>query len=108
MAKNKLRIRRDDTVKVISGKGKGTIGKVVRVLPDDRKVVVEGVAKAKRHVKPQGEQPGSIVEKERPIDISNVALWDAKEGQTVKVGYKTLDDGTKVRVNRKTGAQLDA
>ena len=74
MAKNKLRIRRDDTVKVITGKGKGTIGKVVRVLPEDEKVIVEGVAKARKHVKPQGDQPGSIVEKERPIHISNVAL----------------------------------
>lgn len=108
MAKNKLRIRRDDTVKVITGKGKGTIGKVVRVLPEDEKVIVEGVAKARKHVKPQGDQPGSIVEKERPIHISNVALWNAAEGRTVKVSYKTLDDGTKVRVDRKTGARLDA
>lgn len=106
--KNKLRIRRDDTVKVISGKGKGTIGKVVRVFPDEHKVMVEGVAKVKRHVKPQGEQPGSIVEKERAIDISNVALWNASEGRTVKVAFKTLEDGTKVRVDRKTGARLDA
>jgi len=107
MAHYKPRIRRDDTVKVIAGAGKGTIGKVVRVLPDEQKVVVEGVAKVKRHMKPQGEQPGSIVEKERPIHISNVALWNAAEGRVAKVRVQTRDDGTKVRVDRKSGAELD-
>ncbi len=106
--KNKLRIHRDDTVVVITGKDKGKVAKVVRILPDVRQVVVEGVGVAKRHVKAQGETAGQIVNKERAIDVSNVALWNASENRRIKVAYKTLEDGTKVRVDRKTGAQLDA
>lgn len=104
--KNKLKIRRDDTVVVIAGKHKGKVGKVVRVLPLDGRVVVEGVAMVKRHVKAQGQQAGSIVEKESAIHVSNVALWNAAEGRRVKVGFKVEGDGTKVRVDRKTGAAV--
>ncbi|MES2640852.1 MAG: 50S ribosomal protein L24 [Myxococcota bacterium] len=104
--KTKLKIRRDDNVVVISGKNKGKIGKVLRVLPEDNRLVVEGVAMVKRHVKAQGQQAGSIVEKEAAIDVSNVALWNATEGRRVKVGYKVQEDGTKVRVDRKTGATV--
>jgi large subunit ribosomal protein L24 len=104
--KNKLKIRRDDTVVVIAGKHKGKIGKVVRVMPLDSKVVVEGVAMVKRHVKAQGQQAGSIVEKEAAIHVSNVALWNAAEGRRVKVGFAVDSEGTKVRVDRKTGASV--
>lgn len=104
--KTKLKIRRDDTVIVIAGKSKGKVGKVVRVLPEDGRLVVEGVAMVKRHVKAQGQQAGSLVEKEAAIDISNVALWSVAEGRRIKVGYSTKEDGTKVRVDRKTGATV--
>lgn len=104
--KTKLKIRRDDSVVVIAGKNKGKIGKVLRVLPEDNRLVVEGVAMVKRHVKAQGQQAGSIVEKEAAIDVSNVALWNATEGRRIKVGYKVQADGTKVRVDRKTGATV--
>jgi large subunit ribosomal protein L24 len=104
--KNKLKIRRDDTVVVIAGKHKGKIGKVVRVMPLDSKVVVEGVAMVKRHVKAQGQQAGSIVEKEAAIHVSNVALWNAAEGRRVKVGFAVDSEGAKVRVDRKTGASV--
>ncbi|MDO9280381.1 MAG: 50S ribosomal protein L24 [Pseudomonadota bacterium] len=104
--KTKLKIRRDDSVVVIAGKNKGKVGKVLRVLPEDNRLVVEGVAMVKRHVKAQGQQAGSIVEKEAAIDVSNVALWNATEGRRVKVGYKVQEDGTKVRVDRKTGATV--
>jgi large subunit ribosomal protein L24 len=71
-------------------------------------VVVEGVNRIKRHQKPVGEQPGGIIEREAPIHISNVALWVGEDdGQKVKVGFKIQDDGTKVRVNRATGADID-
>ena len=106
--KNKLKVHRDDFVIVIAGKFKGRTGKVVRVLPDDRRLVVEGIALQKKHVKAQGEEAGRIIEKERAIDVSNVAIWNADEKRRVKVGYSTLADGTKVRVDKKTGAQLDA
>jgi len=104
--KTKLKVRRDDTVVVISGKHKGKVGKIVRVLPEDGRVVVEGVALVKRHTKAQGQQAGSIVEKEAAIHVSNVALWNANEGRRVKVGFKVEEDGTKVRVDRKTGATV--
>jgi len=105
--KNKLKIRRDDVVIVIAGKERGRTGKVVRVLPEDRRVVIEGVALQKRHVKAQGDQDGRVIEKERALDISNVALYDVESKRRIKVGFRTLDDGTKVRVDRKTGARLD-
>jgi len=104
--KAKLKIRRDDTVVVISGKHKGKIGKVVQVQPIEGRVVVEGVARVKRHVKAQGEQAGSIVEKEAAIHVSNVALWNAEEGRRVKVGFKVAEDGSKTRIDRKTGATV--
>jgi large subunit ribosomal protein L24 len=104
--KTKLKVRRDDTVVVIAGKHKGKVGKIVRVLPEDGRVVVEGVAMVKRHVKAQGQQAGSIVEKEAAIHVSNVALWNATEGRRVKVGFKVEEGGTKVRVDRKTGATV--
>jgi large subunit ribosomal protein L24 len=106
--KNKLKIHRDDTVIVIAGKFKGRTGKVVRVLPDERRVVVEGIALQRRHTKGQGDEAGRIIEKERPLDISNVAIWNAAENRRVKVAFKTLDDGSKVRVDQKSGANLDA
>lgn len=106
MAKIKLKIRRDDTVVVVAGKDKGRVGKVVRVIPEDGRVVVEGVALVKRHVKPQQDRAGTIIEKERPIHISNVALWNAAEERRVKVGFK-MEDGKKVRVDRKTGLAVD-
>jgi len=102
----KLRIRSGDTVVVISGRDKGTTGRVVRVLPAERKVVVEGVARVRRHRKPVGDTPGGIVEKEMPIAISNVALWNPTESRRVKVAFQ-VKDGRKVRVDRKTGTVLD-
>lgn len=105
-AKNKCRIKSGDEVIVTTGKDRGTVGRVVRVLPAERQVVVEGVRRVRRHRRPVGDRPGGIVEKEMPIDISNVALWNAAESRRVRVGYREMD-GKKVRVDRKTGAVLD-
>ena len=107
MAHAKVRIRSGDQVKVIAGKDKGRVGRVLRVLPTKRKVVVEGVARVRRHHKPVNDQPGGIVEKEMPIDLSNVALWNAEDARTVKVAFKAGEDGSKIRVDRKTGASID-
>jgi len=106
MSNNKVRIRSGDTVIVLSGKDRGKIGKVLRVVPESRKVAVEGVAVVKRHMKPVGEQQGGIVTKEALIDVSNVAFYDAAFQAGVKLGYREVD-GRKVRVNRKTGAVID-
>jgi len=106
MAHAKVRIKSGDEVKVIAGKDKGKIGRVLKVIPEDRKLLVEGVRRVRRHQRPVGEQPGGIIEKEMPIDVSNVALWNSEDQRTVKVGFAVLD-GQKVRVDRKTGNPID-
>jgi large subunit ribosomal protein L24 len=103
----KFKIKRDDVVIVTAGKHKGRTGKVLQVLPEKSRIVVEKVNLVKRHVRPQGDRPGGTVEKEAPLHISNVALLDQETGKAVKVGRKYLDDGRKVRFNRKTGAVID-
>lgn len=103
----KMKIKRDDTVVVTAGRHKGKIGKVLRVLPDAERVLVEKVNLVKRHVKPQGDRPGGVVEKEASLHLSNVALWNAAEGRAMKVSWKLLTDGTKVRADRKTGVEID-
>ncbi len=107
MSHAKLRIRSGDWVKVIAGKDRGHVGRVLRVFPKRRKVIVEGAARVRRHHKPVNDQPGGIVEKEMPIDVSNVALWNADEERTVKVAFRVAEDGAKIRVDRKTGAPID-
>lgn len=102
-----MKIKRDDTVVVTAGKNKGRTGRVLRVMPDRNKVLIERVNLVKRQVKPQGDRPGGTMEKEAPLHISNVALWNADEGRRVKVGFKVLEDGRKVRVDKKTGDIID-
>lgn len=103
----KMKIKRDDMVVVTAGRNSGQVGKILRVLPDQGRVLVEKINLVKRHIKPQGDRPGGVVEKEASIHVSNVALWNAVDGRPVKVGWKVLADGTKVRIDRKTGAELD-
>jgi large subunit ribosomal protein L24 len=104
-----MHVRKDDRVIVIAGKEKDKIGKVLRVLPDSNRVIVEGLNMVKRHTKPtQQEQQGGIVEKEAPIHASNVALV-GKDGKATRVGYKiTQVDGkeTKVRISRRTKEEI--
>ena len=107
MSRPKLKIKTDDTVIVTAGADKGRTGRVLKILRDQRKVVVEGVRRVRRHQRPVGDQPGGIIEKEAPIDISNVALWNAEEGRQMKVGYAVID-GAKQRIDRKTGKPVAA
>jgi len=106
MSKPKLRIHKDDVVVVIAGKNKGRTGKVLRVLPTENRVVVEGVAVVKRHMKGQGDQPGRIVEREAAIHASNVALWDAENNRSRKASIRRSEEGGVVRVDRKSGQQI--
>ena len=101
------RIRKGDQVLVTAGKNKGQKGEVLRV-SDDR-VVVQNISIVKRHTKPnpQANQPGGIVERERPIHISNVMLLNAATGKGERVGFKILEDGRKVRVFRSSGEVID-
>ena len=101
------KIKRGDQVVVIAGKDKGKTGKVLKVLPTEGRIVVEGVNVVKKHQKPSGDQPGQILNKEAALHISNVALWNATESRRVKAGFIRDDDGKKVRVDKKTGARLD-
>ena len=102
-----VKIKQGDMVKVIAGKDKGRIGKVLRVLRANDRILVEGLNLCKRHQKPTAEQPGQIVEKEASLHISNVTLWNAEESRPVKVGFQVVD-GKKIRVDRKTGNPIAA
>ena len=103
----KLKIKKGDNVVVISGRDKGKAGEVLRVLPAERRLIVQGVHVARRHTKPRMGDPGGIVDKELTIDVSNVAHIDPQSGKPTRVGYKTLDDGRKVRFARRSGEVLD-
>lgn len=103
------RIKKDDTVIVIAGKEKGKTGKVVRVFQDKGTLIVERVNVIKRHRKPQGPQsPGGILEKEAPLHLSNVMLFNAATGKGDRVGVKTLGDGRKVRYFKSNGEVVDS
>lgn len=100
----KLKIKKGDRVVVITGRDKGKVGEVLKVLPKDMRVVVQGVHRVKRHTKPTQANPqGGIVEKEGTIHISNVAHVDPKSGKPTRVGFKTLKDGSKVRFAKESG-----
>ena len=103
------KIRRDDQVVVITGKDRGKRGTVLRIVGEDR-VVVEGANRVKKHEKPNPAKgsTGGIVEKEMPIHISNVAVFNPAIEKGDRVGIKTLEDGRKVRIFRSNGEMLDA
>jgi large subunit ribosomal protein L24 len=110
---SRMKIRRDDTVVVISGKDRGKRGKVLRVDPARQKVFVEGLNIVKRHERPRqvagaqrAEQVGGVVEKEGPIHVSNVMLIDPKEDKPTRVGI-TREDGVRRRLARRSGTKLD-
>lgn len=101
-----MKIRQGDTVIVTTGKYAGKESKVTRVFPDKGKVLVEGVNTAKRHTKPSGAtMQGGIIDKDMPIDVSNVMIICEKDGPT-RIGYRTDDDGEKYRVCVKCGEEL--
>ncbi|MFW0776395.1 MAG: 50S ribosomal protein L24 [Rickettsiales bacterium] len=104
---NKLKVKKGDEVIVLAGKDKGKKGKILQVIPDARRVVVDGVNMVKRHEKPGRGGPGGITEKAASLHVSNVALVDPKTGKGSRVGYKNLEDGTKVRVARRSGEVIN-
>ena len=99
----KMKIRKGDEVIVISGKDKGKVGKVIKALPDEQRVIVDGVAVAKRHPKPSQANPqGGIIDK--PIHVSNVMAYDASAKKGSRIGYKFVD-GKKVRILKSSGKE---
>ncbi|WP_216624528.1 50S ribosomal protein L24 [Paenibacillus foliorum] len=105
---NKLNVKKDDTVFVITGKDKGKKGRIIAAYPRENRVLVEGVNLIKKHTKPSQSNPqGGIISQEAPIHVSNVMLIDPKSGQPTRVGYKVLDNGKKVRIAKKSGEVID-
>ena len=103
------KIRKGDDVVILAGKDKGKRGTVTKMI-DDSKLVVEGVNMVKRHTKgnPMQGQTGGIIDKEMPIHVSNVALYNPNTEKADRVGFKTLEDGRKVRVFKSNGEVVDA
>ncbi len=108
MATVKMHVKKDDMVKVISGKERGKTGKVLRVFPDKGRVVVESLNVVKRHTRPTQMNPeGGIVEKEAAISASNVMLVCPSCNEAARTGVKTLEDGSKARYCKKCNASVD-
>ena len=109
MAHLKTHVRKNDMVVVRAGKDRGKRGRVLRVLAEKNRVVVEGVNMIKRHTRPNPQKnvKGGIVEREAPIHASNVMLLDPDTNEPTRVGIKTLPDGRRVRIARKSGATVD-
>ncbi len=102
-----MKIKANDKVLVISGKDKGKISKVIRVIAKHNQIVVEKVNMRTKHVKKTQTQPGQKITFEAPMDVSNVMVMDPKENKPTRVGYKVLENGKKERISKLTGASLD-
>jgi large subunit ribosomal protein L24 len=102
----KLKIKKGDTVVVLTGKDKGSKGEILKVFPDENRVLVKGINMVKKHTKPSAAGAGGIQNEERPIHASNVALLDPKTSKATRVGYKVAKDGTKTRIARKSGEAI--
>jgi len=108
MVGNKIRLKKNDKVMVISGKEKGKVGKILKVLPEKNRVVVEKINYIKRHTRPGGKvSKGGIIEKEAPLHVSNVMLICGKCTDPVRVGFQKQSDGKTARICRKCGEILE-
>ena len=104
---SKLHIKKDDTVIVLAGEDKGKTGKVLKVLVEKNRALVEGVNMVSKSTKPSAKNPqGGIVKQEAPIHISNLSLVDPKSGKPTRVGIKVAEDGKKVRIAKKSGEEI--
>jgi large subunit ribosomal protein L24 len=101
------KIKKGDKVVVLAGRDKGRSGEVVQVMPTEGRALVRGVNMVKRHTRQSGTQEGGIISKEGPIQLSNIAIADPKDGKPTRVGFKILDDGRKVRVAKRSGDLID-
>ena len=103
------KIKKGDNVVVLAGKDKGQTGKVLQVMPKEDRAVVQGVNMVKKHQRPnpQLNRPGGIIEKEMPLPICKVAIWNPSTKKADRIGFRTLADGKKVRVFKSTGEMLE-
>jgi large subunit ribosomal protein L24 len=102
-----LKIKRGDTVQVISGKEKGRRGEVREVIPKKNRVVIEGINERTRHARPSQQNQQGLYTFNAPVDVSNVMLVDPSSGEPTRVGYRFTDSGEKVRVGKKSGKDID-
>ena len=107
MTATKMKIKKGDSVVVLTGKDKGKTGEVLKAMPEKSRVIVQGVNVVKKHQKPTQFAAGGIIEKELSIHISNIAVADPKDGKPTRVGYTTLKSGKKVRVARRFGETIE-
>ena len=101
------KIKKGDKVVVLTGRDKGRTGEVLSVQPTEGSAVVQGINLVKRHQRQTVQQEGGIISKESSIDLSNLAIMDPKSGKPTRVGFKTLDDGRKVRFAKRSGDLID-
>ena len=102
-----MNLKTGDKVVVIAGKDKGKQGKITKVLRNENKVIVESINMIKKHVKPNGQNAGSIVEMEAPIHASNVMILDPKSNKGTRIGHTTDKKGKKIRISRSSNENLD-
>lgn len=98
-----LKIKKGDRVIVLTGRDKGKQGEVIKMMPKENRALVRGVNVVRRHQRQTGTQEGGIISKEAPINVSNLGLEDPKDGKPTRVGFKLLEDGTKVRYAKRSG-----
>jgi large subunit ribosomal protein L24 len=101
------KIRKGDRVIVLTGRDRGRSGEVVQVMPTEGRALVRGIHMVKRHQRQSASQDGGIISKEAPIHLSNLAIADPKDGKPTRVGFKLMADGKKVRVAKRSGAEID-
>jgi len=101
------KIKKGDTVVVLTGRDKGKTGEVIQLLPSDNKALVRGINVVRRHQRQTQTQEAGIVAKEAPIQLSNIAIADPKDGKPTRVGFKVQEDGSKVRVAKRSGDLID-
>jgi large subunit ribosomal protein L24 len=100
------KIKKGDNVIVLAGRDKGKRGEVFQVMPKEERALVRGVNMVRRHQKQSAQEQGGIVSKEASIHLSNLALEDPKDGKPTRVGFKTLEDGRKVRIAKRSGEMI--
>jgi large subunit ribosomal protein L24 len=101
------KIKKGDKVVVLTGRDRGRTGEVIEVRPTEGRALVRGVNLVKRHQKQSAQQEGGIISKEAPIHLSNIAYADPKDGKPTRIGFKILSGGKKVRVAKRSGAEID-
>ena len=101
------KIKKGDKVVVLAGRDKGRSGEVVQVMPREDRALVRGVNMVKRHQRQTANQEGGIISKELPVHLSNLAIADPKDGKPTRVGFKVQPDGKKIRIAKRSGAEID-